>query len=542
MVPDRPSALRHRFPPLAALAAMVTAMACGGDSPTEPRPDPDPVATTLAIVAGDAQTGTVGEPLGTDPAVVVRDQFGDPMGGVTVTWAAGTGSVSAATSTTNAQGVAAIAWTLGTAAGAQTLTAQAAGLTAVTFDATADPGPASSLAVTPDTVRFAALAASDTVEATAEDAYGNPVTVTPTFTSRDPAVATVDGTGEVSAAGNGATWILVDAGSVQDSARVEVNQAAASIVVSPTADTINAIGYTVALSAEVLDAGGSPLASASVSFASLAPAVATVDGAGTVTSASTGTAPIVASFGGLADTATVVSRQVAASLAVTPSGDIALAYGDTLRILVSAQDSAGVDMPASAASITTGDAGVASVSGALLTAGTAEGTTVLTVAADGLQATSDVSVSSAGFDRSWQGGHTGAPTAWSSPYNWAPAGYPGAADTLQVGATANDPVLAAGDTAAALTVAGGAVVDLGGFTLRLTDDVDAPGAVANGTLEMVGTAATACGTVPTLLLAPADGSAPRPVVTLTCDLLVNGTVTSLGGLIANAGFTLTASP
>jgi adhesin/invasin len=97
-------------------------------------------AATLAASAGDAQTAAVGTAVGTAPAVRVTDQYGNPVAGTAVTFAAaaaGNGTVAAATQTTNANGVATVGgWTLGSVVGTQRLTATAGAL-AATFTATA---------------------------------------------------------------------------------------------------------------------------------------------------------------------------------------------------------------------------------------------------------------------------------------------------------------------------------------------------------------------------------------------------------------------
>ena len=76
---------------------------------------PPPEPTNLAIISGDNQTGLTGEPL-TNPFVVeVRDQYGDPMAGVTVTFAVseGDGALSTGVATTDANGRAESTLTLG---------------------------------------------------------------------------------------------------------------------------------------------------------------------------------------------------------------------------------------------------------------------------------------------------------------------------------------------------------------------------------------------------------------------------------------------
>ena len=125
------------------LVALVAA-ACGGDSGTEPQPQ-----TTLAISAGDAQSGPVGQALAS-PVVVRVARDGAALAGASVSWSvqSGGGTVSQATSATGADGLASTTWTLGPDAGNNTLQASSSGATGspVTFTATgeaAGPPPAS---------------------------------------------------------------------------------------------------------------------------------------------------------------------------------------------------------------------------------------------------------------------------------------------------------------------------------------------------------------------------------------------------------------
>src|SRR5205814_2249595 len=128
-------------------------------------------AASIAISAGDGQAATVGTAVAVPPAVIVRDAFGNPVAGVAVTFAPGTGgggltgagiavtfapgtgggSVSPTSPvTTGADGVAAVtSWSLGTVAGLNTLTAASGTLAGspVTFSATATAGNATRLAI-----------------------------------------------------------------------------------------------------------------------------------------------------------------------------------------------------------------------------------------------------------------------------------------------------------------------------------------------------------------------------------------------------------
>lgn len=98
-------------------------------------------AALAAASAGTGQTATVDQAVAVAPAVLVTDGFGNPVSGVSVTFAvtAGGGSLAGGSTSTNASGIATIgSWTLGQTAGvANTLTATPTGITPVVFSATA---------------------------------------------------------------------------------------------------------------------------------------------------------------------------------------------------------------------------------------------------------------------------------------------------------------------------------------------------------------------------------------------------------------------
>src|SRR5207249_2946408 len=80
-------------------------------------------AGSIAASAGDRQTATVNTAV-TPPAVIVKDQFGNPVAGAAVTFAiaSGQGGITGAAQTTNASGIATVgSWTLGRPAGVNTL-------------------------------------------------------------------------------------------------------------------------------------------------------------------------------------------------------------------------------------------------------------------------------------------------------------------------------------------------------------------------------------------------------------------------------------
>jgi adhesin/invasin len=102
-------------------------------------------AISMQPVSLVTQTGTAGQAAGSPPSVVVRDALGNPVSGVSVTFAvtAGSGVLQGATQTTNANGIATVtSWTFGSVAGANTVVATATGLPSVTFNATTTGTPA----------------------------------------------------------------------------------------------------------------------------------------------------------------------------------------------------------------------------------------------------------------------------------------------------------------------------------------------------------------------------------------------------------------
>jgi hypothetical protein len=96
-------------------------------------------AASLTKSAGDGQSTPPGGTVAVPPAVIVKDANGNLKSGIVVTFAVGVGggSVTGATATSNAAGVAAVgSWTLGSSAGTNTLIASATGVPSVTFTAT----------------------------------------------------------------------------------------------------------------------------------------------------------------------------------------------------------------------------------------------------------------------------------------------------------------------------------------------------------------------------------------------------------------------
>ena len=104
----------------------------------------EPGAPATLSVVGAALSATVGTALQTPPAVLVSDQYANPVPGALVTFAvhSGGGTASGLSITTAANGVAAVGgWTLGIRSGPQTLSASVGGLPPLVVTANAVAGP-----------------------------------------------------------------------------------------------------------------------------------------------------------------------------------------------------------------------------------------------------------------------------------------------------------------------------------------------------------------------------------------------------------------
>lgn len=203
-------------------AVVALTIACGDSS--------GPGSTTPAdviLVSGDAQpTPQAGTKLPAPLTVRVADAHGKNLPGITVAWAAASGTVSAVSSITDAGGNASVEWTLGTTAGDQTATATVTGLTAVTFTAKAVAGPATQILLSRDTVELLGIGDSFRLSARAADQFGNIATSQTMVESADPAVVTADnfGTGAIltARAADKTTTVRATAGSILKTGTVVV--------------------------------------------------------------------------------------------------------------------------------------------------------------------------------------------------------------------------------------------------------------------------------------------------------------------------------
>lgn len=161
---------------------LATVAACSGDDlflPTRGAP-----AQRLVAAGGQGQTGQVNSPLPDSLAVRVEDQFGNPVAGVIVEWAAANGggsggSVSSTSVPSGVDGRSAVLRVLGPTPGMYSTTATVAGLqgSPVIFTSTATLAPPSFIAILtqPSSVAVTAVPFPQQPVVQLRDAAGNPV-------------------------------------------------------------------------------------------------------------------------------------------------------------------------------------------------------------------------------------------------------------------------------------------------------------------------------------------------------------------------------
>ena len=224
---------------------------------------------------------------------------------------------------------------------------------------------ATSITVNPSSYTLPAIGATVQLTATVRDQNNNPMTgQAVTWTSANTAVATVSGTGLVTAVSNGTSQIRAQSGNASGTANITVAEPVPTrITISPSSHTLEAIGATVQLSATVRDQRNNIMSGQSITWSSGDDAVATVSGAGLVTAVSNGMAEITAKSGNLSASAAITVSQVPASIsiAVDPDSTTLTEIDQTLQLTATVSDANDVTIEDAEVSWSSSDELVASV-------------------------------------------------------------------------------------------------------------------------------------------------------------------------------------
>lgn len=202
---------------------LATLSACGDDT-VQPTVPGSGGRFQLTKVSGDNQSGLPENFLPEPLRVRLIDAEGDPAPGRRITWTADAGYISPPSTTTDDTGLATVQWTLGDAVKqSATATLEGSGAEPVSFTATVRE--IWTILVGPDTILIEGAEHQFSAEARApnrNNRRGGIVETTFTWSSSDPAVATVDSTGRVRGLRAGTTRIYAEASGVRGGAELDV--------------------------------------------------------------------------------------------------------------------------------------------------------------------------------------------------------------------------------------------------------------------------------------------------------------------------------
>ncbi|HEV8123035.1 MAG TPA: Ig-like domain-containing protein [Gemmatimonadales bacterium] len=339
---------------------------------------PVPVATVTVVPS----SASLGAGTSSQLSAVTKDASGGVLTGRVVTWLS-----------SNPQSVSVSGTGLLTAGspGSATITATSEGISGFAT-ITVDPTPVASVSVSPSTASVG-VAATTQLNATTKDASNNvlPGRVVAWFSSA-PGVAQVDPNGVVTGVTMGqATITAISEGKTGSALVTVVAGAAATITVSPSPAAVNAED-SVQLSAQVKDAAGDLLSGQTITWMSLTPSVASVDGSGMVNGISAGTALITATSGSLSATDTVEVAPAAVALVTLTVPSTHLGVGSTLQLSATPRDAHGAALSGRVVTWSSSDSSIATVASTGLVTGVTTGSVTITAASGGKTASTSIVV------------------------------------------------------------------------------------------------------------------------------------------------------
>jgi len=353
---------------------------------SEGKSDTSVVTVTLVPVASVTVTPPAATILAGQTAAfsaTTRDSAGTILNGRVITWistAPGVASVNAGVAT-------------GLSAGSASIIATSEGKSDTSV-VTVTVVPVASLTLTPPTaaVRVGQPAA---FTASTRDSAGNVLTGRViSWMSTAPAVATVSTGGVATGVSPGSASIIATSEGKSDTSVVTVTVVpVASVAVTPATATV-VVGLTTPFTATTRDSAGGVLTGRVITWASTAPAVATVGASGVATGVSVGTASIIATSEGQSDTAVVTVTAApapVASVTVTPP-TATVFVGGTTPFTATTRDSAGTILTGRVVTWISTAPAVATVNVSGVARGVTAGTASIIATSEGKSDTSVVTV------------------------------------------------------------------------------------------------------------------------------------------------------
>lgn len=165
-----------------------------------------------------------------------------------------------------------------------------------------------------------------------------------------------------------------------------------TVVLSLGSATLDALGATVQITAEVRDQNGAAMSGVTVTWSSSAGSVASVSSAGLVTAVANGTATVTATAGAASSSASITVQQRPTTMTVTPSTLSFRNPGEAVQLAVTATDANGNPVTDPTVTWSTSDAQVVAVTAAGVASAVGDGSASVTATAGSVTASATAEV------------------------------------------------------------------------------------------------------------------------------------------------------
>jgi uncharacterized protein YjdB len=197
------------------------------------------------------------------------------------------------------------------------------------------------------------------LDATIQDAGGNDLSRSVTWTSSAPGVVSVNQTGLATGQSQGTADITAESEGVSDTVSVTVSAPVDSVTVTP--DPVNLdLNDTQQLDVELQDANGNVLTGRTVNWSSNAPGIASVDNSGLVTAVAEGTTQVTATSEGVSDSVSVTVTASVDDVVVSP-GSVRIWSDEQTQLSVDVLDANGDPLTGRSVTWSSDDSAVATV-------------------------------------------------------------------------------------------------------------------------------------------------------------------------------------